>query len=405
MRTYRELFRTPEFTPLFAASAAQTAAGTLSGLALGTLVYARTGSPLLAALSMFGPSFGQVLGALLLLSAADRLPPRTAVTLVAAAYGTGHLVLALPGMPLWGTFAVILALGVAGSLGGGVRWGLLGEILPPGGYLLGRSAFNVSVGAMQIAGFAAGGVLIAVVSPRTALVIGGVLGLGAAAIARFGLTRRPARAAGRPSVAATWRVNRRLWSAPGRRTLYLAMWVPNGLVVGCEALFVPYAPGAAGLLFIAGALGMLGGDVLTGRVLPPRLRGRFVTPLRVLLAAPYLLFAVAPAAPLAAVLVAVASAGFGAGLLLQERLLAVTPADVRGQALGLHSTGMMTMQAVGATIAGAVAQLVSVPVAIALMAVASLLVTAALTRGLRPRSPGSAAAAATPAAPPASPRH
>ena len=51
MRTYRELFRTPEFAPLFGASCAQVAATTLAGLALATLVYARTDSPLLSALS------------------------------------------------------------------------------------------------------------------------------------------------------------------------------------------------------------------------------------------------------------------------------------------------------------------------------------------------------------------
>jgi hypothetical protein len=45
MRTYRELFRTPEFTALFVASCAQVAATTLTGLALATLVYARTDSP------------------------------------------------------------------------------------------------------------------------------------------------------------------------------------------------------------------------------------------------------------------------------------------------------------------------------------------------------------------------
>ncbi|NEE18160.1 MFS transporter, partial [Streptomyces sp. SID7499] len=56
MRTYRELFRTPEFTPFFATVSVQTAAQTATGLALGTLVYTRTGSPLLSALAMFGPS-------------------------------------------------------------------------------------------------------------------------------------------------------------------------------------------------------------------------------------------------------------------------------------------------------------------------------------------------------------
>ena len=66
---------------------------------------------------------------------------------------------------------------------------------------------------MQICGFATGGVLVAVLSPRGTLLAGAALYLAAAAVARFGLGRRPPRAAGRPSMAETWRDNARLWSA------------------------------------------------------------------------------------------------------------------------------------------------------------------------------------------------
>ena len=93
-----------------------------------------------------------------------------------------------------------MTLGLVASLGGGVRYGLLNEILPAGGYLLGRSVLNMSVGAMQICGFAAGGVLVTALSPRGTLLAGAALYLAAAAVARFGLSRRPPRASGRPSV-------------------------------------------------------------------------------------------------------------------------------------------------------------------------------------------------------------
>ncbi|GIE52875.1 membrane protein [Amorphoplanes nipponensis] len=391
MRTYRELFRTPGFPPLFALTATQIAAGTLSSLALGTLIYARTGSPLLAALSMFGSSFAQVVGATLLMSAADRLRPRAALTLVALTFGVVNLVLAVPGLPLAVSFALLLVTGLAAALGGGVRYGLLGEILPPGGYILGRSLLTMVDGAMQIAGFAAGGLLIVLLSARAALVLGGVLCLGAALIGRLGLADRPPRATGRPSVRVTWRVNRRLWASPARRPLFLSLWVPNGLVVGAEALFVPYAPRTAGALFVAGALGMIAGDLGVGRLVPHRLRPRLVTPLRFLLAAPYLLFALPLPAPVATLLVAVASTGYGAGLLLQERLIAHTDETMRGQALGLNSSAMMTMQAVGATSAGLLAQRLPPGPAMAVMGALSLLVTAALSRGLRLSDPARAA--------------
>lgn len=383
MRTYRELFAVPEFRPLFAAVSVQVAAGTISGLALATLVFSKTGSPLLSALSLFGASFAQMIGALTLLSAADRVPPRATLAGLALVFAVGTFAIAIPGMPVWAMLVVVLSIGLVNSAGGGVRWGLLSEILPEDGYVLGRSVMNMSVGIMQITGFAVGGALVAVVSPRNALLVAAILDVLAALVLWLGLSGRAPRAVGRPSVRETWRIDRQLWSDPARRTVYLALWVPNGLVVGCEALFVPYARESAGVLFIAGALGMLVGDTVAGRFLSPGSRRRLVTPLRILLAAPYLMFVLALPLPVAAVAVTVASVGFGAGILLQERLLAATPADMRGQALGLHSSGMLTMQAVGASLAGVVAEFVSTGTAMVVMATASLLVTAALTPRLR----------------------
>ncbi|WP_407563664.1 MFS transporter [Streptomyces sp. 184] len=396
MRTYRELFRTPEFTPFFAASSLQVAGLTIGGLALGTHIYEKTGSPLLSALAMFGPSLAQVLGATLLLSAADRLPPRGAMTALALVYALATAAQAVPDMPVWGAFSILLCLGLLASVGGGVRYGLLNEVLPRDGYLLGRSVVNMSAGAMQITGFAVGGVLVTALSPRGTLLVAAGAFLVGAAVARAGLGRRAPRVAGRPSVAETWRVNGLLWSSPHRRTLYLALWLPNGLVVGAESQFVPYDPGRAGLLLALGALGMLSGDVLVGRVLPARWRARLGVPLLLLLAVPYLVFVLRPPIALAAVAVTVASAGFGASLVQQERLMAHTPDELSGQALGLHSSGMLTMQGVAAAVAGGIAELTSPATAMTAMAALSVAVTLCLAPGLRaaataapaPRPPG-----------------
>ncbi|MEV0206946.1 MFS transporter [Streptomyces sp. NPDC050788] len=393
MRSYRDLFRTPEFTPFFLASAAQTAAQTIGGLALGTLVYGVTGSPLLSAVSMFGPQLAQVLGATVLLSGADRLPPRTALTGIALAFAAATTVLAAPALPIWGVFTVILLEGLVASLGGGVRWGLLTEILTKDGYLLGRSVFNMLSGLMQITGFAAGGALLTVLSPRTCLLISAALYATSALGTRLGLTARPPRSSGRPSARETWRTNALLWSSRPRRLTYLGLWLPNGLVVGCESLYVSYAPHAAGALFACGALGMFAGDVTVGRLVPPTLRPRLATPLLTLLATPYLIFALHPALPLAALAAALASVGFGASLVQQERLMTLTPDELSGHALGLHSSGMLTMQGVAAAVAGSLAGLSSPATAITAMALASLGVTLALaTAGRRTRARESAAA-------------
>ncbi len=150
MRTHRELLAVPDVAPLLVSSTLGAAAGVGGGLALATLVFSRTGSPLLSAAAVFGPAFGHLLGASLLLSRADRVPPRAALTVLLAAAGLLLAVLARPGLPVVAVVAVVLASGVLGSLQGAVRWGLLSEVLPAQGYLLGRSVVQVVTGAVQV---------------------------------------------------------------------------------------------------------------------------------------------------------------------------------------------------------------------------------------------------------------
>ncbi|MFD7403361.1 MFS transporter [Streptomyces sp. NPDC059866] len=383
MRSYRDLFRTPEFTPFFLSYAAYNAALTIGGLSLATLVYRATDSPLLSAMSMFGPQLAQVLGATFLLSGADRLPPRSTLAGTGLAFAALTAVLALPGLPIWAVFGVVLVQGLIASLGGGVTGGLLNEILPKDGFVLGRSVFNMASGLMQVIGFATGGALLAFLSPRTCLLLAATLYATSALGYRLGLTARAPRSSGRLSVAATWRTNAFLWSSRPRRLTYLGLWIPNGLVVGCDSLYVSYAPHAAGALFACGALGMFAGDVIIGRFVPPALRPRLATPLLLLLATPYLLFVLRPGVVLAALAVCLSNVGFAASLVQQERLMSLTPDEHAGHALGLRSAGMLTMQGVAAALAGTVAQLTSPATAMTAMAAASLAVTGCLARGRR----------------------
>jgi predicted MFS family arabinose efflux permease len=169
--------------------------------------------------------------------------------------------------------------------------------------------------------------------------------------------------------------------------VYAGLWLPNGLIVGCEALFVPFAPSGAGLLLAGSALGMLAGDVLAGRFLPPSWRRRLAPGLRLLLAVPYLPFALRPPTAIAMALAVVAAVGYCSTLLLQERLVELTPEQNRGQALGLHASGMLTMQAVCAALAGSLAELTSPTTAITLLAAGSVAITLLLAPALREPSP------------------
>lgn len=167
--------------------------------------------------------------------------------------------------------------------------------------------------------------------------------------------------------------------------------MPNGLVVGCESLFVAYSPRHAGLLFACTAAGMLAGDTLAGRFTSRLWRDRLGPWMRLLLACPYLAFILPLSLPAACAACAAASVGYSATLMLQQRLMDLTPDDLTGHALGLHSSCMLAMQGVGAALAGTIAGWTSPAVSMAVMAAMSVTVTLALAPRLRPAaltSPG-----------------
>ncbi|WP_030464255.1 MFS transporter, partial [Kitasatospora sp. NRRL B-11411] len=372
---YLALLRQREFAGLYAGFTLLAGAGTLSGFALGTLVRARTGSPFLTAVSMYGSSFTAVLGALTLMSLADGARPRrtlVALHLLALAAVSAQ---AVPGLPLAARFALLLGVGFFQSLGTGTRMGLLAEIVPPDGYAPARSLMNVTAGGASVLGFALGGALLAVLTPYQLLGAAAGLTALAALVVAATVRERSVRPPRRPGLRETWRGNVELLGRPGRRALLLNLWVPNGLVVGCEALFLLYAPAAAGTLLAASAAGMLVGDLVVGRLLDAARRARLAYGLRLLLAGPFLLLAARPPVWAAALAVGVAGVGFAATLPLQERLLALTPQAARGQVQGVESAGRIAWQGVGAALAGALAQLVEVRWAIGALAAVSLLVT------------------------------
>lgn len=387
MRTYRELFSVPEFRVLFAATSLNVAAGSVASLALGTVTYAETGSPVLSAFMMFGGPLVRLAASWFLLSLADLWRPRTALMVACGAIAGGNALQAIPHLPIALRLVFLILPWILLSATSGTMVALISDVVPEGAFVFARSTSNIAVGVMQIVGFSLGGVLLLRFS-ATELFLGSALtDLLVVLLCRVGLGDHPPRARGR-AVRRSRAVNRLLLGSRVLRPVYLALWVPNGLVVGCEALILPYAGSRAGFMFSATALGMLAGDVGMGRFVPASRRDRLVEPARLLLAAPYLFFFLQPSLGPAFLLAAVASVGVCASLPLQERLVTWTSPDIRGQVLGLYTVGMSSMQGVGALLAGGLASLLggdahAAGVAIGVAATASFLVTLALIPGLR----------------------
>ncbi|MCU1683158.1 MAG: rane protein [Amycolatopsis sp.] len=386
MTTYREIFRISEFRALFVVRLFAMTGVVLSSLALGTAMYHETGSSFLTAISLFGGPLVQLAAVRYLLATSDLMRPRTAMIFMASVSTTTAALQTLPGLGWWLRLLILAGGYVAMAATSGAVIALLSDIVPKDAFVLARATMNITVGGMQIIGNGVGAVLLAVVSPSWLFGIAATVGVTAGVMARTALPDRPPRAAGK-TVERSRRINRELLTAPVVRPLYLMMWLPNGLVTGCEALFIPYARDHAGFLLAAGAGGMLAGDIVVGRFVPVALRDRLILPLCVLLGVPFLVFPLSPAVPVAAALVAMSAFGCAALLPLQERLVQQTREDTRGQAFGLFSTGLMVAQGLGAALAGGIDQLLAgvhaVGWAMASMAVMSLLATALLRTGVR----------------------
>jgi predicted MFS family arabinose efflux permease len=407
--TYRSLFAIREFRVLFLNRCVVVISVAASGLALATITYEATRSAVLSGLSLFGGPLVSLVVSQLLLASSDRVRPRTAMTCQMSAALVSDALQLVPGMPWQARFGLLAIPYAAYAMFAGTRWVLVREIVPEGSYILARSLMNLAEGGMQVVGYGVGGLALLWLSPRGLFAAAALADLVSLVSVRFGLRDRPARTArdrgaadpaaggrrgktaGRGGVVRrTMAVNRRLLCSPVTRPLYLALWVPNGLVVGCESLFVPYGNAAsgghgslAGWLFAATAAGAMVGDLTIGRFVPPGWRDRIIEPLRLLLAVPYLLFFLTPPPAVAVPIGFLAAAGYAASLPLQDRLIRNTDDAVQGQVLGLHMNGMMLWQAIGALIAGTVASFVPPATAMGTMAAASTAVTLLLVPGLR----------------------
>jgi MFS family permease len=364
--TYRDAFTVRPFAVLFASRSLAIAADTLRIVALSVLVYTATGSAWLSAVT-FGIGFlPQVVGGLLLGSLADRARPRP---LIVAGYLTEcatAAALALLPLPIWLSLVLVAAVAVGTPVFNAASSRLVAEVLTGDAYVLGRSLATMSSAAAQVFGLAAGGVAVAALGARQALLVTAGCHLVAALVIRTGLPDFSSVPGAGSIVKQSWSTNARLLADAWVRRLLLIQWLPCAFIVGAEALLVAYAadrgfPAASlGMLLAASPTGMFLAQVVVGRFVRPPTRTRLVAPLIVVLGMPAVAFVVDPPLAACGVLMLVSGAGFAYSVGLQRAFLDAVPEVSRGQAFGLLTTGLMTLQGLGPVLAGAVAQFGSV---------------------------------------------
>jgi hypothetical protein len=385
--TYREVFAVGEFRALFVAYLLSVIGDQFARVALSVLVFDRTGSASLTALTYALTFLPAVVGGPLLSGIADQYP-RRAVMIVADLVRAGLVVLmAMPGLPLVGMWVLLLIVQLAASPFDAARAATLRAVFvhDRDQYVVSSSLSNVLYQFGQLLGFVSGGFLVAAVTPSGALLIDAATFLLSAGILRRGVVARPRpgrevgggelrKAETEVAVLEPWgeRIKTAallLWTDRQLRMLTALMAV-TAFVVPIEGLAVPYAADlglgavAVGLLLAADPAGSAAGMLVLNRV-PPEWRLRLMRPLAV--ASPAVLIGCAMQPGLAVTVVlwmlsGVCSAYSAvANALLVHRL----PDGRAGQAFGLMVTAVRASQGLAVLLAGAAADLVPPAVVIA----------------------------------------
>jgi MFS family permease len=404
------VFAVREFRPLFGSFLLSTAGDELARVALTVLVYQRTSSPLLTALTFAIGHLPWLLGGPVLSALADRLPRHRVLITTDAIRAVLLVVMALPGMPLPVLLGLLLVVSLCSPPFESARSALMADVLEGERYAVATSLTNVTLQLGQVLGFLAAGALVAVLDPSAALLIDAATFAVSALWLSVGLQRRPAPAApdgrGRSLLADTGDGLRLIGRSPRLLAIVGLLWIGTFFGYAWEGVATPLADelgrgtAALGLLLAANPLGVtIGGLVLT-RLVPAPVRDRLMTPLVAcsllpLLAGGLVAALSGPGTLSFAVLVGLLFlSGLGASWVvpLNVAFVQAVPSAYRGRAFGVAVSGLYGVQGIGALAAGLAAEGVAPSGVLALCGGLGLVaVLPPLVGYLRTREPAAAA--------------
>ncbi|WP_166353437.1 MFS transporter [Phytoactinopolyspora limicola] len=383
--SYREVFAVVEFRRLWTAHALSVIGDQLARVAITLLVYDRTKSAGLTALTYALTFVPDLLGGAALAGFADRWPRRRVMVVSDLARAGLVAVMAIPGIPLAVQAGLLFLVQLLVSPFGAARQTILADILPGDQLTLGLSAISTTYQGALVIGFGAGAALVAQLGVTSALLVDVVTFLVSAAIIQHGIRlHRPAASAAGAQPPGQWETIRAGCSIVARNPMLritLAIACCSGFYVVPEGLAVPYAAetdmrtAAVGLLLAAGPAGTVAGMLLI-RVLGPERRLALLGPAAV--ASSLVLIPTGWAPGLAIILVLWTLSGLFSAhqVVAQATYVRAAPPPHRGQAVGVAMAAMRAAQGAGIIAAGLLAQVLTPALIIALAAAVGTLVTA-----------------------------
>lgn len=381
--SYRRLLGVAEFRALFAAQVVSVLGSVVAQLALAVLVYQRSQSPLLSALTFALGMVPYLVGGLLLTGIVDRLPARRTLVVcnVLSTALVGLMVLHLP-VPAY--LVLIFAAGLVEPVFAGVRTALLPRLVGAGAdFVLGRSLLSMVWAGAQVLGYAAGALLLANLGPRGALALDAASFFGSALLVRVGLPALPPILdAGSAQIRDSLRHLKAILADRWVRALLLSHWLLPACALAPEALVAAYTrligqpDSHSGYLLGSVAAGMLVSNTVIGRCLSQRAQQIAIIP-AVIVQGVALLGFLAPVGIGASVaLMAVLGAASLISLGQSSLLIDALPETTRSRGLVIDSSGLMVVQGAGFALWGGLAQVAPLRLTIGIAGAATLAICA-----------------------------
>ncbi|GAA1682760.1 MFS transporter [Kribbella yunnanensis] len=385
MRSYRTVLSLPGLRNVFVAHAISMLGTIAAQVALSILIFERTGSPLLSALVLACSFLPYAIGGILLSSIADRFPARRVLVVCDVLSALCIALMLIPGLPVGSLLGLLLATGVIAPIFAGARSASLAYLLPVDLFPIGRSLLRAISQVAVLTGFALGAAAVAAVGAPWMLAVDVVTFLVSALLIGLGTPYSPAGERSRSTVRDSWSGLRHVFAHPRLRPLILLTWVapafsavPDGLAVAYSAQ-TGAAPAAAGALFTGYAAGTVLGELVVARF-TPSLRRRLVVPLLLASQLPAIAFLAKPSVPVAAVLLAVAGAGYAFNQAVDPMILEAADPAYRGRLFTVQTSGLMAIQGVSIALAGVVGSFVAPNLTIAAAGVCGTVVTLMIAR-------------------------
>lgn len=190
--SFREVFAVGEFRALWGAELQSVMGDQLARVALTVLVFERTGSASLTALTYALTLLPDLVAGPLLSGLADRFPRRR-VMITADLLRAGLVaVMALPGVPFVLLAGLLVLVQMCAAPFAAAQQATLPTVLAGDRYVVGQAVRQTTRQVALVAGFAGGGVLVAVIGTREALALDAATFVVSAALLRFGVRARPA---------------------------------------------------------------------------------------------------------------------------------------------------------------------------------------------------------------------